>query len=208
MITTDKRPRSTYFIPEAGKAFLLFLMLVTPLIIIAYSIKSSVPSLAYSLLLFSGWFAWTFIEYFNHRFRMHGSGDPSKVIGYERHMLHHHHPTEIKITGVQRTILFAGNIGLLIFCIIYKNWILIFTGFYSGFVIYTLMHWFLHRRISEKLFPEVHRFHIHHHCKHPDKCFGVTVTWWDHLLDTIPYEQKEVTDRIKAFYYKEEKMEA
>lgn len=199
----NKITRTASPLSKAGEALLLFLTLVIPLVIIAFSIEGSDRTIACLLMLFAGWLTWTFIEYFNHRFRMHGSGDTSKIIGYDRHILHHHHPTELKITGAQRVILFAGNIGLIILCILYRNWIFLFTGLYTGFVIYTLMHWFLHRKLSAKLFPEVHRFHIHHHCKHPDKCFGITITWWDHLFDTIPRQQKEITERIKAFYYKE-----
>lgn len=198
----NNKQRSIYLHAETGKTFVLFLLTCLPLLIIAYSLRQAEPLVHYSLLLFSGWLSWTFIEYFNHRFRMHGNGDTSKVIGYQRHILHHHHPTEIKITPAQRFFLFIGNLLLIILCIVFKNWILLFTGFYTGFVIYTLMHWFLHRKFSAKLFPEVHRFHIHHHCKHPDKCFGVTVTWWDHLFDTIPHQQKEITERIETFYYK------
>lgn len=203
MKKTDKKSRLIYFQSESILAVILFLLFLLPLIIIAFSIKKDQQYAAYFLLLFSGWLSWTFIEYFNHRFRMHGCGDPSKVIGYKLHILHHHHPTEIKITIVQRAFLFMGNLVLITLCIIFKNWILFITGFYSGFVIYTLMHWFLHRKLSAKLFPELHQFHIHHHCKHPDKCFGVTVTWWDHFFDTIPHQQKIITERIKAFYYKE-----
>jgi sterol desaturase/sphingolipid hydroxylase (fatty acid hydroxylase superfamily) len=196
------KQQSVYLTTETGKTFVLFLLVFLPLLIIGYCFEESTPSVHYSLLLFAGWLSWTFIEYFNHRFRMHGQGDTSKVIGYKLHIMHHHHPTEIKITSAQRFFLFLGNLLLITLCIVFKNWILIFTGFYSGFVIYTLMHWFLHRKLSARLFPEVHQFHIHHHCKHPDKCFGVTVTWWDHLFDTIPHQQKEITDRIKTFYYK------
>ena len=203
MKKADKISVAPYFQPESLTTILLFGLLLMPLLILGFCLKKNEPYLAYTLLLFSGWLLWTFVEYFNHRFRMHGPGDPSKVIGYQRHILHHHHPTEIKITGVQRFILFMGNVLLITLCIIFKNWILFFTGFYTGFVIYTLMHWFLHRKISGKLFPQVHQFHIHHHCKHPDKCFGVTVTWWDHMFDTIPHEQKEITEKIKKFYYKE-----
>ena len=199
----NKITNANCHLSRSGEALLLFLILVLPLIIIAFNLKSSGPVLAHSLMLFSGWLAWTFIEYFNHRFRMHGKSTNSKIIGYERHMSHHHHPTELKISAVQRCILFTGNIGLIYLCIIYQNWVYLFTGLYTGFVIYTLMHWFLHIKLSARLFPEVHRFHIHHHCKHPNKCFGVTVTWWDHFFHTIPHQQKEITERIKAFYYNE-----
>ena len=202
MKTIIKINKPSSLLTEEIKAFLLFLMLMMPQILIAYEIKIADPGIAYFLLLFAGWFTWTFIEYYNHRFRMHSSANPSKVVGYESHMLHHHHPTEIKITGLKRLITIIGNIVLAILCVKYKNSIIFVTGFYTGFTIYTLMHWFLHRRISAKLFPELNRFHVHHHCKHPEKCFGVTVTWWDHMLGTVPHQQKEITDRIKSFYYK------
>jgi len=187
---------------KRGEALLLFCILLMPLIIIALNIRSAVPNIAYCLLFFSGWITWTFIEYYNHRFRMHDNGDHSNVIGYQRHILHHAHPTDLKITGLQRILLLMGNIVLVILGAQFKNWILFPAGLYTGFVVYTLMHWFLHQKISGQLFPEVHRFHIYHHCKHPDKCFGVSITWWDHLFDTIPHEQREITPRIKAFYYK------
>lgn len=203
MKSTVNKQHPAYLQTETLMTVLLFLLLLIPMLLINLSIKNTEPWLAYFLMLFTGWLTWTFIEYFNHRFRMHGTGDTSKVIGYQRHILHHHHPTEIKITGAQRLFLFLGNILLIILCIIFKNWIIFFTGFYSGFAVYSLMHWFLHRKLSAKVFPEIHEFHIHHHCKHPDKCFGVTVTWWDHMFDTIPQQQREITDRIKKFYYKE-----
>lgn len=202
MTTMTKPTNQPFYISETVKYCLQFLIILLPISIIAFSIKSTDPIQSYSLLLFSGWLSWTFIEYFNHRFRMHSGGDTSKIIGYERHMLHHHHPTELKITGIQRFFLFLGNIAMIFLCVLFKNWILMFTGFYTGFVIYSLTHWFLHTKISSRFFPELHRFHIHHHCKHPDKCFGVTVTWWDHLFDTIPHQQKEITEKIKTFYYK------
>lgn len=197
-----KKIHSPYLETETLLSALLYMLVLLPLLIIDFSLLKSTPWLGCFLMLFTGWLTWTFVEYFNHRFRMHGTGDPSKVIGYQRHILHHHHPTEIKITGTQRLLLFIGNVLLILLCIIYKNWIFLFTGFYSGFAIYSLMHWFLHRKLSAKIFPEVHEFHIHHHCKHPDKCFGVTVTWWDHMFDTIPHQQREITERIKKFYYK------
>ncbi len=202
MKSLNQISKLSFLLSDLGMALLQFLMLVLPMIIIASYINTSIPALAGFLLLFSGWFSWTFLEYYNHRFRMHSSNDPSKVIGYERHILHHHHPTDIKITVVQRIILFSVNVLLIILCTYFSSWIFFPTGVYTGFVIYTLMHWFLHRRFSAKLFPEIHRFHIHHHCKHPDKCFGITITWWDYLFDTVPYQQKEITERIKTFYYK------
>lgn len=189
---------------ETEKSIILFLILLLPLLIISNGIQLTNRLFAQFLMLFSGWLTWTFIEYFNHRFRMHGKGNKKKVVGYQRHIHHHHHPTDLKITGQQRGFLLMGNLMLFILCIFYKNWIFMATGLYTGFVIYTLMHWFLHTKFSTTIFPEVSKFHIHHHCKHPDKCFGITVTWWDHFFDTIPHQQTEITERIKTFYFKKE----
>ncbi len=202
MKKSSTKTKSPYLQTETLVSCLLFFLLLIPMLIIDFSIIKTRLWLGCTLMLFTGWLTWTYLEYFNHRFRMHGSGDPSKVVGYQRHIMHHHHPTEIRITGIQRLMLFTGNVALVALCLIYKNWIFLLTGLYSGFAIYTLMHWFLHRKLSAKIFPEVHEFHIHHHCKHPDKCFGVTVTWWDHMFDTTPLKQREITEKIKNFYYK------
>jgi hypothetical protein len=179
-----KITKSSFQFSEKGKVLLPLLILL--LINITYKIKSIDPNAAYFLLLLSGWLIWTFIEYYNHRFRMHGSGyDPSKVFRYEIHILHHFHPSGITITILKKCILFTINIVMIILCILYKNWILLFTWLYTGFVIYTLMQRVLNRKFSAKLFSEVHRFLIHHHCKHPDKWFGVRVTRRNHLFDTF-----------------------
>ena len=163
--------------------------------------KGTQPLFSQLLLLFSGWLAWTFLEYYNHRFRMHGKGKKEKVTGYAMHINHHHHPTDIRITPVQRILLLAGNIVLIILSVLIHGWIIILTGLYSGFVLYGFMHVILHQRWSAKLFPRLQQFHIHHHCKYPNRCFGVSVTWWDVLLDTAPPKEASISPRIVEFYF-------
>ncbi|MCW3117201.1 MAG: fatty acid hydroxylase, partial [Chitinophagaceae bacterium] len=84
------------------------------------------------------------------------------------------------------------------------NYFTLVDGFVTGFTCYSFMHIMLHMKWSGKLFPQLHEFHIHHHCKYPDKCFGITFTWWDHLFGTIPLKDAAITERIRAFYYKNE----
>ena len=117
--------RPSFILSKKGEALLLFCILLMPLFIIALNIRSAVPNIAYCLLFFSGWITWTFIEYYNHRFRMHSNGDHSKIIGYESHMTHHHHPKDIKISGTDRMFLFVGNIALIVLCMYYRNWLLV-----------------------------------------------------------------------------------
>jgi len=48
-------------------------------------------------------------------------------------------------------------------------------------------------------------YHIVHHCKEPDTCFGSSTTWWDRVFGTTPHKTKGISERILAFYYKKEK---
>jgi sterol desaturase/sphingolipid hydroxylase (fatty acid hydroxylase superfamily) len=67
-----------------------------------------------------------------------------------------------------------------------------------------LVHWFLHQRMSIQAFPMLVKHHIWHHCKYPNKCFGVTSTFWDHLFKSLPSEYKVMPNSIIEFYFKHE----
>jgi len=196
LITIQKTVRT-----EKVKSFLISLIVISPLLITAIILKVIQPLFSQLLLLFTGWLVWTFIEYFNHRFRMHGKSKKERVRGYEMHMNHHHHPTDIRITAVQRVLLLTGNIGLIVWCMVIPGWLILFTGLYWGFVFYGFMHVILHQRWSAKLFPKLQQFHIHHHCKYPNRCFGVSVTWWDMLLNTAPPKEASISPKIVEFYF-------
>src|ERR1700712_1879643 len=81
------------------------MLILLPLYLVAINLEAISPSASQLLLLFNGWLLWTFIEYYNHCFRMHGKGNKEKIPGYEEHIEHHHHPTDIKITSRHRLLL-------------------------------------------------------------------------------------------------------
>ena len=147
-------------------------------------------------LFIAGWFLWTFSEYILHRFWMHGHGKAGSS-----HTYHHTHPTEIKVTPMQRSILLIIVIGVGILAIRVHPYLMIFDGFIFGFAAYCCMHWVLHQSWSRKLFPRLHRFHIYHHCKFPDSCYGVTVSWWDLIFRTVPPAEAKLSNKIITFYY-------
>ncbi|HKP31954.1 MAG TPA: sterol desaturase family protein [Chitinophagaceae bacterium] len=148
------------------------------------------------ILFVAGWFLWTFTEYILHRFWMHGRGHAGKY-----HSYHHTHPTEIKVTQLQRTILVIIVTAIGIVGIRIHPYVMVFDGFIFGFAAYCCMHWVLHQSWSRKLFPRLHRFHIYHHCKFPDSCYGVTVSWWDLIFRTIPPAEAKLSNKIISFYY-------
>jgi sterol desaturase/sphingolipid hydroxylase (fatty acid hydroxylase superfamily) len=49
--------------------------------------------------------------------------------------------------------------------------------------------------------PRHHLFHVCHHCKYPDRCFGVTVTWWDRLFLTSPPKEFILPATVYQVYY-------
>ena len=170
-----------------------FLFLICILCIEAFSHNKT---LYFCSLFASGWFLWTFTEYILHRFWMHGHGKAGNYHNY-----HHTHPTEIKVTPIQRAILLVIVAAVTVVAIFVHPYMMIFDGFIFGFAAYCCMHWVLHQSWSRKLFPRLHRFHIYHHCKFPESCYGVTVSWWDLIFRTIPPAEAKLSNRIIAFYY-------
>jgi len=175
--------------------------LLSPVILIAYQTANSRLTF-HTILFICGWFSWSFTEYFFHRFVMH-EGDQKKGIGKILNHSHHHtDPEDIRVKTGHRSLMIAACIFSFIAAIWANNYFTLVSGYIAGFTAYSLVHVILHQQWSAKLFPGLHKFHIHHHCKHPDKCFGVITTWWDYLFNTIPVTETEITDRIKQFYYK------
>ncbi|HYM93571.1 MAG TPA: sterol desaturase family protein [Chitinophagaceae bacterium] len=189
---------------ELMQCFAWFASIISPLVLLATRISEH-RIYFHFLLLFAGWLSWTFTEYCQHRFDSHGINTKDTAWQVKLHQHHHRNPTEIIIKKIHRIALFILSITLVCLSVWLNNYFTFLTGYLLGFSGYTFMHWFLHRKISARLFPEIRRFHIYHHCKYPDKCFGVTVSWWDHLLGTVPDNNLTISDRILAFYYKKEK---
>ncbi|HSK14075.1 MAG TPA: sterol desaturase family protein, partial [Phnomibacter sp.] len=152
-----------------------------------------------------GWVAWTLVEYCMHRWAFHkDSKDEKKDKKQNNHDHHDKHPQDINITGIHLAlgsmIIFAGIYSL------FQGPLLItyFAGFFSGGAVYMLMHWLLHQHYTSSLFPLLVKQHIWHHCKYPDKCYGVTTLFWDKTFKTLPLEFRTLPEKIIRFYYHHE----
>jgi len=156
----------------------------------------------HSLLFFTGWLSWTYTEYFFHRFIMHGNNNKKGIGKLLNHHHHHIDPKDIHVTHFHRWLMIAGCVLIIIASIQFNNYTTLLCGYFIGFTMYSFMHVVLHQKWSQKIFPRLHTSHIHHHCKYPDKCFGVMVTWWDGLFGTAPSNKTDISDKIKLFYYK------
>ena len=178
-----------------------FLSILTLSALVIIIIKPAAPWVAQLCLLFTGWLSWTFIEYMLHRFRDHGHDGHTKSKTVQMHHHHHTHPTEIRVSGRQRTILLFLSMASLGISFILQNYFAFIAGLICGFTWFIFMHYVLHQKWSVKVFPRLHRYHIYHHCKYPNHCHGISVPWWDILFNTTPPAKKEITEKIKSFYY-------
>ena len=184
---------------QQAKCMVVFCMMLLPLLLTIPFVKTYSVALHFALWLLAGWFTWTFVEYILHRFYMHrkGAGVTHKLAHAHHH--HHTHPTEIKVTPVQRLqmafilIVFTG------ISFYGPAFFIFFTGLCYGIVGYFTMHKVLHQRWAAKVFRRLFRYHIYHHCKYPNSCYGISVPWWDDVFQTVP-KNPQITPRVMAFY--------
>jgi Fatty acid hydroxylase superfamily len=194
-----------YLFAASQKSFQIYsaagcALFTAPLIYLAAVLRQW-PGLFHSLLFATGWVIWTWTEYLVHRFMMH----PKKRSGHNStsrgHHHHHRQPSKLEIGLIQRIALLAIS-GLFFYgaCRL-QNYFTAVTGFAWGGAAFCYIHYLLHHRWTRKFLPNHHRFHIYHHCKHIDCCFGVSVTWWDRLFFTAPPASANVAGAISSFYY-------
>ena len=184
---------------EQLKAFFVFLLLSQPLLLSVVILRNVNPIAFQTALFISGWFTWTFTEYLNHRFWMHSKASYSNKDS--RHLYHHQHPTEIKITGWQRFFGVVISASLVVLTVYLNNYFTLFSGFFSGFVGYMFMHRFLHMKWTRYVFRNLHRYHIWHHCKYPNACYGISVIWWDKIFGTVPPANAVISEKVVHFYF-------
>lgn len=181
----------------------IFVMILALLVLIGKLKYFSSWQSMYVYLFILGWFSWTFVEYMYHRFVWH-SKQANKANSQSdtfNHFYHHRHPTEIKMSAFTRSLLVIGSLVLIVISIWVHNYFTILVGFSCGFTNYNFTHWLLHKRVTQKIFPKKVRYHIYHHCKHADKCFGINVTWWDDLFGTVPTQKKLISPKVVDFYF-------
>lgn len=159
-------------------------------------------------LLSKGWVAWTLVEYCMHRWSFHGSGQSkSQQKDSFNHHHHHTHPDSMIFNNVHRSVSMI-TILLCVFTLFGGPlWLCYAAGLIAGFSSYMLIHWFLHQRLAIKIFPMLVKQHVWHHCKYPNKCFGITSTFWDRLFQSLPSDFKFMPNTIIEFYFRHEKLD-
>lgn len=182
--------------------YICFLFMILPVIFFIIYFMQENRNVFHILLFLTGVFTFTFFEYIAHRFWMHSKENKHPGNSLQRHLDHHRHPTEIKITVAQRVILVGIQLTLIFISVWMDNYFTFFAGFFSGFVYYSFMHFILHQAWAGKLFRRLQIAHICHHCRFPDRCFGISTIWWDRLFQTDAPAAASISPRILDFYFR------
>lgn len=146
-----------------------------------------------------GLFCWTFIEYFCHRFLMHGK--EKKEYHKSHHFFHHTNPAVIFTSRVKRIIF--SSVAALITCIsiFFSSYLFLLAGMSTGFALYGYMHVWLHKPWASKWIGALQKFHMQHHFGQTEKCFGVTTTWWDRIFNTAGKTEKIAGAKSIELYF-------
>lgn len=183
-------------------SMLACIIITLPLIIAASLLRSNFQFLFHTLLFLTGWLLWTWVEYHVHRFLLHPKTEKWKTNTSQLHQHHHIEPGKLEIKLLHRVLLFIFSCLFIYIAYRLNNYFTCFSGFFWGMAAYCYIHYLLHQKWTKAFIPTHHEFHIAHHCKYTDKCFGVTVMWWDILFDTVPKKNLNAGDKILDFYYK------
>lgn len=146
------------------------------------------------LVLFSGLFVFTFVEYMMHKHFFHMEPDtPVKdKLQYSVHGVHHDYPKDKDRLAMPP---FVSAAYVIIFYFVFTflmgdHALYFLPGFLIGYTGYLAVHYIVHAFQPPKNFLKVLWVnHAIHHYKDPDVAFGVSSPLWDIILGTMPKKQ-------------------
>lgn len=152
-----------------------------------------------ALAFAGGLFCWTFIEYSIHRFWLHRKNN--KHYQKTDHFGHHCNPRKVFTSQIKRVVIVAFACMTIWSSVFFSNYLFLPSGILTGYAVYGYMHVWLHREWATKWLSHLQKFHIRHHCGETEKCFGVTFTWWDRIFNTSGVSEKNISKKVKEFYF-------
>jgi dihydroceramide fatty acyl 2-hydroxylase len=151
-------------------------------------------------LVCAGYALWTLFEYWLHRLVFHF--EPQEGLGARMHWIihgvHHDHPNDPLRLVMPPAV--SVPLGAVVFGLLY----LIFgvryapglgAGFFTGYLIYDMMHYYLHHsRPHGRLGRMLRERHMRHHFQDDTKGFGISAPYWDEIFRTSPRGDRSTAD--------------
>jgi dihydroceramide fatty acyl 2-hydroxylase len=136
-----------------------------------------------------GWLIWSLVEYLSHRFSFHHEPrtDGELAYGYIVHGSHHAYPEDSRHWMIPFVVTapIASVLYLLFVYLLGRFGTPAFGGFIHGYLVYDLLHYFMHRgRMPTAFGRYLRQYHMVHHFKLQDRHFGVSSPLWDYVFRT------------------------
>jgi sterol desaturase/sphingolipid hydroxylase (fatty acid hydroxylase superfamily) len=146
--------------------------------------------LAFLAATLLGYFIWTLIEYFGHRYLFHYEfpGKFGARLHFLIHGVHHVHPND-PLRLVMPALL-SGPIMLIAYGVVrilfgFPLGYPVLMGFIIGYIAYDMVHFYVHHaEPTTRLGQTLRRLHLMHHFRDPTRGFGVSAPWWDYVFKT------------------------
>jgi dihydroceramide fatty acyl 2-hydroxylase len=151
---------------------------------------SKVSVLLSLALLVAGYALWTLFEYWLHRIVFHF--EPEQGFGARLHWIihgvHHDHPNDPMRLVMPPSVsipLGAAVFGLLYLIFGQRYAPAIGAGFFLGYLVYDMMHYYLHHfRPHGRLGRMLRERHMRHHFQDDTRGFGISAPYWDEIFGT------------------------
>lgn len=183
---------------------------LTPVVVfgpvVAYFLYLSVMHPALGILaglgmLVAGIVAWSFTEYFLHRFvfHYHPSSEFGQRIHFLLHGVHHDYPNDsnrlVMAPLISIPLAFAFYYGFKTIIPIHLLYPY-FAGFVAGYIFYDTLHYALHHLdFQSKWWIALKTHHLKHHFKEPNKGYGVSSPVWDVIVGSNFVKKEKVGNK-------------
>jgi sterol desaturase/sphingolipid hydroxylase (fatty acid hydroxylase superfamily) len=155
----------------------------------AWALESRSLGVVLALML-AGYAMWTLFEYWLHRVVFHF--EPQAGIGARLHWIihgvHHDHPNDPLRLVMPPAV--SVPLAAVIFAVLYvvfgRHYApAIGAGFYAGYLIYDMTHYYLHHfRARGPIGRILRERHMRHHFQDETRGFGISAPYWDDVFRT------------------------
>jgi dihydroceramide fatty acyl 2-hydroxylase len=141
-------------------------------------------------LVAGGWLFWTLMEYWIHRlvFHFEPESGPGARLHWIIHGVHHDHPNDPLRLVMPPSVsvpLAAGFYGLFVLTMGSAQGSVFAAGFFLGYLVYDMTHYYLHHFTPTTRFGKVMReLHMRHHFQDDTGGFGISAPFWDYVFGT------------------------
>lgn len=140
------------------------------------------------LLLASGLFVWTFVEYIMHRFVFHYVPKQKWALRlhFIFHGVHHDYPNDLKrlVLPPSASIPLALGFYFLFNAILPPTYVYaFFPAFIGGYLVYDMTHYAIHHfNFKSGIWQKIKKHHMLHHYQDPTRGYGVSSSLWDNIF--------------------------